>query len=371
MVVYTLIFCALLLALELALGVALRVIARRSRKFDPGQLVEGRLDEGGQVYAFDEDIGMMPRPNIDLKGKVSLPGKPELQFQTRTDHDGCRQTSDELGGAEGVPVIGTFGCSWTFGTALSDEQTYPWLLQEAMPQSRIKNYGAGGLSTYQMLLRLERALESEMLDTVIVGYLPWHDERNVGRFHRIPWFSAPYVRAQHRLPGSPAEMKRFPHRRALNLKIARSSSVLHSIQYLINWCRGHSADNIEMQKEVAEWLFLRIKKLCESKGTKLLVVSLQHGNVHAEFFEREEFSWIGITPDVMTQDEAGTFRWLLLPYDYHPNEKANRLFSEQIAEALAKLAKGQTVRPSQAFLRQNMRCPITNASEIRNIYTLY
>jgi hypothetical protein len=39
------------------------------------------------------------------------------------------------------PEIWIFGCSFTHGWALQDQETYPWLLQESLPHSEVVNYG--------------------------------------------------------------------------------------------------------------------------------------------------------------------------------------------------------------------------------------
>lgn len=354
---------------ELVLCLSLKRMTKRYRKFDPGQLVRGRLDEGGQLYFLEPGLGVIPRPNLVLSGKVFLDHQETRRFQIHTDKHGYRRTSNEE--KANYPVIGCFGCSWTFGTALSDEHTYPWLIQERFPHRRVVNFGSGGFSLFQMLLRLEMALETEALDTVVIGYLPWHDERNVGRFHRIPWFSAPFVRAVKKSGGKSLELIRYPHRRSLQYKIAMYSSIVHCGQYFLNWLRGRKADDLKMQEIVTQLLFLAMRDLCRSRGVKLLVVSLQHGNLHTEFLTREGFSWIGISRNVMGSDESGRYPWLLLPYDFHPNEEANRLFASEISQALQLLENGVAVRPSQEFLVENRQYRPACPTETRNIYTLY
>ncbi len=72
--------------------------------------------------------------------------------------DGRRITSpaqeEKPDGRDQVVVVGD---SLTYGYGLSDEETWPWLLQERLPCSRVLNYGAPGYGTYQCLLMLEES----------------------------------------------------------------------------------------------------------------------------------------------------------------------------------------------------------------------
>jgi hypothetical protein len=44
--------------------------------------------------------------------------------------------------ARSKPEIWLFGCSFTHGWSLNDEETYPWVLQERLPMYEVVNYGA-------------------------------------------------------------------------------------------------------------------------------------------------------------------------------------------------------------------------------------
>lgn len=79
-----------------------------------------------------------------------------------------------------------FGCSFTFGYGLNDDQTWPWLLaKELGPAWKVENYGSNGFGAQQMLAMLEENMVEkpttpirEALFMTINGHIP----RNSGLF---------------------------------------------------------------------------------------------------------------------------------------------------------------------------------------------
>src|SRR5262249_12408647 len=54
----------------------------------------------------------------------------------------------------GAPTALFIGCSFTQGWAISDQETFPWGVQEHFPAARVLNAGTAGYGTYQSLLGL-------------------------------------------------------------------------------------------------------------------------------------------------------------------------------------------------------------------------
>jgi hypothetical protein len=77
------------------------------------------------------------------------------------------------------PQIWIFGCSFTHGWSLSDEQTYPWQVQRRIPEYEVVNFGVSGYGTVQSLIQFREALEQRSRsDVAIIAYASFHDERN-------------------------------------------------------------------------------------------------------------------------------------------------------------------------------------------------
>jgi hypothetical protein len=67
-----------------------------------------------------------------------------------------------------------------FGTGVSDEQTFGYLVQQARPDLHVRLFALGGYGLTQAFLnfeRLRRGLTSD--DVIVIGYADWYDPRNV------------------------------------------------------------------------------------------------------------------------------------------------------------------------------------------------
>ncbi|MCA9400394.1 MAG: hypothetical protein KC713_02115 [Candidatus Omnitrophica bacterium] len=71
------------------------------------------------------------------------------------------------------------GDSFTFGTEVGDDETYPYHLQQLLPQDEVINMGVFGYGHDQMLLYLKEEGVKYNPDIVIIGYLSCDDSRNV------------------------------------------------------------------------------------------------------------------------------------------------------------------------------------------------
>jgi hypothetical protein len=121
-------------------------------------------------WVLSSDPIRFPHRLVDEKGVVQY----DVVYSVAS---GRRHTS-------AVPVDGaaiiTAGCSFTFGHGLNDEDTWPWLLQEKLPDHRVTNLGCMGYGTDQALLAAEREIRSHPGTTaaVVLGFADFQIERN-------------------------------------------------------------------------------------------------------------------------------------------------------------------------------------------------
>jgi hypothetical protein len=162
------------------------------------------LASNGRFYAPDDELGYLNSPNRETRiARVEIPR--EVRYTARTDERGRRRTGPpESNGAVRKPEIWIFGCSFTFGAGVEDDESYPWLLQQRLPAYAVRNYGVSGYGTLQSLLLYRRELrQSEPPEIAILAYAGFHDERNVmsintrrawSRWGRSwGWARAPYL----------------------------------------------------------------------------------------------------------------------------------------------------------------------------------
>ena len=97
--------------------------------------------------------------------------------------DGWRQVP---GAAEKTgPRLGLYGCSFTYGTGLADDETFAAHLQQALPGLRILNRGIGGHGTVQNYLQLRRDIANGSVDTAVFAIISDHRFRNIAHPQRM------------------------------------------------------------------------------------------------------------------------------------------------------------------------------------------
>jgi hypothetical protein len=107
---------------------------------------------------------------VDSQGKVQY----DVVYSVADEQ---RRTSEHPPNA---PLLIASGCSFTFGYGLNDQDTWPWLLQEQLPEYHVVNVGAGGYGTDQALMAAERMVEKNPGKTaaVVLGFADFQIERN-------------------------------------------------------------------------------------------------------------------------------------------------------------------------------------------------
>ena len=140
------------------------------------QKPEVEVEPGEKFYAKNELLGY-----THLPGKFKVTIKKELSFQVTNKEDSYRITCppNRQSFYADKEEIWIMGCSFTYGWALNDEDTYPWLLQERIPEYHIKNYGVCGYGNIHSLIQINEFLkESPKPKIIIVTYATFHDSRN-------------------------------------------------------------------------------------------------------------------------------------------------------------------------------------------------
>lgn len=131
--------------------------------------------EGG-FYQPDSLLGYKHRP-----GTFTLTLNDALTW-TATHRENTYRitrpvTDDSL--YTGKPELWIFGCSFTHGWSVNDDQTFPWIIQQQLPGYDVKNFGIGGTGTLTSLLQLKDELtHGHKPSAVILAYASFHDERS-------------------------------------------------------------------------------------------------------------------------------------------------------------------------------------------------
>ena len=310
-------------------SLALAELAVRARGHEPWSRIE-KLD--------DRPFAAMREPD-PVKGWRNKPGRYESEpyapggspSRVRILPDGSRATS--LDPPAAGPRVALVGGSFTFGQAISDEETLGWRLQERDPGRRYANFGVASYGTYQALLTLEELFAGDDPPRqVVYGYINHHPIRNVARSGWLRHLDRLSRTAQVKLPycsldgdglvrHAPEAYPAWPLRErlaAVNLVLDVVRDALHEPRF-------------QDRQRITELILAEMRRLCEAHQARLTVALLENEERRArpitDFLAEEGFQAVDCrfphTPDLIVQGEG------------HPNGEANRRWSECVASVLA------------------------------------
>lgn len=133
------------------------------------------LESPGSYNSKHPTLGYFTNPGAF---RFSQPGAYKFTMTHRSN--GLRIThSLDTYSNDGRREIWIFGCSFTQGWTLDDNQTYAWSLQERLKDYEIVNFGVAGYGTVQSLIQCREALDrGEKPAVAVLAYGSFHDIRN-------------------------------------------------------------------------------------------------------------------------------------------------------------------------------------------------
>lgn len=223
--------------------------------------------------------------------------------------------------------LAVYGCSFTYGTALADTETYSALLQKAYPNLHIANKGVGGYSTVQALLRFREDIKNEQVDIAIFGVISDHRYRNLPHPYRMKSYLRP---VWHQLG-----IEQVPHAR-----FDRKGNI--EIVFTPIWQPVIAENNISVflpDEHVIDLItigvFREILKLAESANIPVVFALLDQLDPHFNTLMTDTFAQ---SHDASTPYNS-TYNFL--PDDIHPNALANQCFAQRLRPILDKILSGE------------------------------
>ena|GEM_PF-5937500 len=295
-------------------------------------------------WVHDDELGWRLKPNTELGINISIPGLGlNHKFTYRTDENGTRRTSNDLlSSRKQRPVIAILGCSFTYGHSLDDQDTYAWLLQERFSDKRVINYAVAGYSLYQCLLTLEKNIKKDNPGVVVVGFHPDLGWRNTNSFEWVR-----LIRHTWRIPSCVSKGGRL-HRHSPEGYVSLPFSKLRVVKMLelnLNRLIYRGRGKKIVIRNTMEHLLLQIRALCEQHGAKLIVACIDDSSDYYDFLIKNGFCWCVTGVDTKELAEDRKFRWILYPFDNHPNQEANQKYAEAIGNSIEDLLVGRYSAP--------------------------
>ncbi len=248
--------------------------------------------------------------NIDVDGWRAVPGRP------------CNRG----------PRLSVYGCSFTYGTGLADRETYVAQLQEKLPNACLMNRGVGGYSTVQNYLQFRRDILDGGVDAAIFAVISDHRFRNIAHPQRMQQFLKKdwYLLGVEHVP-----VVRQGHHGSIK------------IEYVPIWqpaLKRGGFENFLPDEHMIDGATIAIMEevetLAKSNNVPLRFALLDQ--LDPGFNEAVKNRFVSSIDVSVPLDREMSF----YPNDVHPNQIANRLYSDRllpIAEELISCAGG---RPS-------------------------
>ena len=135
-----------------------------------------RLMDWPKITAAFEHNAPFWSTDPDLTNKKFAHKEEKTHFYVSTNEDGLRNTSDKITTLESNKKrIMTLGCSTTFGWGVSDQESYPSVLQELIqpknPDYEVVNGGQPGFTSFQGMWFWNKILKNYTPDFVVIGYI--------------------------------------------------------------------------------------------------------------------------------------------------------------------------------------------------------
>jgi len=259
----------------------------------------------------------------------------EHSFHAAVDAEGYRVTPLDFTAVE-RPEVWVFGCSFTFGFSVQDEETYTSILQSRFPEYRFRNFGVSGYSTFQCLLMLRRLLRSKRPAAVIYGRLYEHDRRNIVSPGWLLGLNKSEFTAEH----FNADMFWQPRAVAsadLELTVLRVPIIDSALAKLDPRILEGEPHHPHM---ISKLIVRDMAQLAKDMGFPLILADLQPGTHPLERELLRHATDLGVlVVDAELPEE--TPEWLALPWDNHPNAQGHRFYGDVIEPVLrAALSKG-------------------------------
>ena len=147
----------------------------------------------------DEPLGYKPVPQV--RAEVTKKLNENIIYKTSYAFDACGRRITPVGPPlERKKFIAFFGCSFTFGEGVREDETMPFYVGQLAPDFKPYNYGFSGYGPHQMLAKLQQPdVELELPEghgLLIYTFIDPHIGRAIGSMreynlcsHDMPYFT--------------------------------------------------------------------------------------------------------------------------------------------------------------------------------------
>lgn len=270
------------------------------------------------VAAKPRDI-FIPHPSLGWKlrpnSKIRVTFRDILQS---TDDEGWRTVMNQPKTSKNT--VAFYGCSFTYGTSLSDSETFTSLIQESFPDHIILNRGIGGHGTVQNYIQFRSDVKNGKVDTAVFCVISDHRYRNIGHPVRMKAHLSPkwYEIGVEHIPIVTLDRK-------CNTEITYISIWQPSL--IKNDFKCFLPPDYYLDKATIE-MFRTIGHFAKNHNIPYKIVLLDSID---PVFNKIIAEQVDDVVDISTPFNA---EFTFIPNDVHPNVKANKVFFERLVPLL-------------------------------------
>ncbi len=287
--------------------------------FFPGDI------EPQQDATFDPLIGWKLPPNVELPE-----ASDEFVVTIRSNAQGFRSRHDFSQPTEARKVA-FLGDSYTFGSGVEDEETFPSVLEASMPNTQSYNFGIGAFGVDQMWLTLRHYALPLKPDLVILSFIRYDLDRSLSSYRQDHvWRQKPTFRlikdelVPMTLENRPSVFGRFVQQHSRLHQLWRKTEHSLSRRYAMGY-----------RWRLNRALFEAVRDDCRQAEVPLLVVHIPiNRRKPTPMFDREfadmGIEYLDLTP--LMPSHADTFYF---PKDRHLNAAGHQFAASAIQQRLA------------------------------------
>ena len=212
--------------------------------------------------------------------------------------------------------IAFYGCSFTFGCSLRDEETFASILQSMLPDVQVLNRGVGGYGTTQSYLQFRSDVREGKIDGAVFCLISDHRYRN---YAHPNWMRRHLSMRWHQIG-----VEHMPRAR-----IDRSGKVW--IEFIPIWQPGLLHENFQFVfpdeftlDYLAAALLQEIREMAAAHDIPTAIAILDSVDESFAAILRKQF------PDVLDASTPYDANHTFLPHDIHPNTRANEIFAQKL-----------------------------------------
>jgi hypothetical protein len=293
------------------------------------------------IRASDPNLGFVPIPNSSATEYF----RHGFRMEVRQDENGFRVPVDETKRLTGAgPKVLALGCSFTFGSGVMAEETFPYLVAKQL-DGQCMNGGVEGYGLAQMVQQARTFSTNQEPGVVLIEYAPWLLDRAVQPVAptAAPWsIASPYIAGDgetftYCAPTFQTNYFSLP----LGDYVTTKSSKTEFASFCLRagfplWIRsdwnhiGNALANVlgripapaQKSPELATWAYEEIVRPFRSQGTKIFIVVLGDGGTSPEVHSKPEIDAIMLVEGIALVDAYSALYNALPEHTSHAYEDA-------------------------------------------------